>query len=111
MISLDSLEEKKPDTFYNITFNDIDHAIYSASENIEFPKDRNIIRKAEDFRNLGNESFKKGFLESAIDYYTKAIKTYPHNHEFYTNRALCYKKQNKWDLVTLYTFSFIPFLP
>uniref|UniRef100_A0A3B0MG62 E3 ubiquitin-protein ligase CHIP n=1 Tax=Theileria annulata TaxID=5874 RepID=A0A3B0MG62_THEAN len=99
LTSLDSLEEKKTDTFYNITFNDIDHAIYSANENVEFHKDRNKIRKAEDYRNLGNESFKKGFLESAIDYYTKAIKVYPHNHEFYTNRALCYKKQNKWDLV------------
>ncbi|KAK2197278.1 bifunctional U-box domain/OBG-type guanine nucleotide-binding (G) domain/Tetratricopeptide repeat/OBG-type GTPase/GTP1-OBG domain superfamily/P-loop containing nucleoside triphosphate hydrolase/GTP-binding protein OBG [Babesia duncani] len=54
-------------------------------------------RAAEHFRSLGNESFKRGFLESAIDYYSKAIKCNPENHEYYTNRALCYKRQNRWE--------------
>ncbi|GBE59782.1 tetratricopeptide repeat (TPR)- U-box domain-containing protein [Babesia ovata] len=57
------------------------------------------IQDAERFRNLGNESFKRGFLESAIEYYSKAIECYPDNFEYYTNRALCYKKQEKWQNV------------
>lgn len=57
------------------------------------------IKEAEHFRNLGNESFKRGFLESAIDYYSKAIDSFPDNFEYYTNRALCYKKQEKWQEV------------
>lgn len=59
----------------------------------------NRKKLAEFNRSLGNESFKLGFLESAIEYYTKAIQLNPEIHEYYTNRALCYKKQNKWDLV------------
>ncbi|BAM38809.1 uncharacterized protein TOT_010001236 [Theileria orientalis strain Shintoku] len=94
--TLDSIEYNKPDSSYNISFNDLDHAIFSATSNVEFPKDRNLIKKAEDYRNLGNESFKRGFIELAIEYYTKAITTYPKNHEFFTNRAVCYKRKGDW---------------
>ncbi|UKJ87803.2 RING-type E3 ubiquitin transferase [Theileria orientalis] len=94
--TLDSIEYNKPDSSYNISFKELDHAIYSATSNVEFPKDRNLIKKAEDYRNLGNESFKRGFTELAIEYYTKAITTYPKNHEFYTNRAVCYKRKGDW---------------
>lgn len=57
------------------------------------------IKRAEEYRVLGNESFKRGYLESAINYYTKAIECHPDNHEYYTNRALCYKRQEKWETV------------
>ncbi|GIX66265.1 glycerol-3-phosphate dehydrogenase [Babesia caballi] len=62
----------------------------------EWERRHRRIQEAEHFRNLGNESFKRGFLESAIEYYSKAINCYPENFEYYTNRALCYKKQGKW---------------
>ncbi|AFZ80296.1 tetratricopeptide repeat domain containing protein [Theileria equi strain WA] len=57
------------------------------------------IKRAEELRVLGNESFKLGYLESAINYYTRAIELNPDNHEYYTNRALCYKRQQKWEMV------------
>ncbi|CDR95905.1 tetratricopeptide repeat (TPR)-/ U-box domain-containing protein, putative [Babesia bigemina] len=69
------------------------------SANDEWEVRQRRIQDAERFRNLGNESFKRGFLESAIDYYSKAIECYPDNFEYYTNRALCYKKQGKWQNV------------
>nr|BAN64591.1 tetratricopeptide repeat (TPR)-/ U-box domain-containing protein [Babesia bovis] len=54
------------------------------------------MQEAEKYKSLGNESVKRGFLESAIEYYSKAIKLNPDKFEYYTNRALCYKKQGKW---------------
>ncbi|KAK1442146.1 E3 ubiquitin-protein ligase CHIP [Babesia gibsoni] len=68
----------------------------TANAEDEWERRQRHIKEAENFRNLGNESFKRGFLESAIDNYSKAIERYPDNHEYYTNRALCYKKQNRW---------------
>ncbi|EUD66665.1 STIP1 likey and U-box containing protein 1 [Plasmodium inui San Antonio 1] len=60
------------------------------------PEDRK--REAEKYKVLGNQSYKLGYFESAIDYYTKAISYDNTNHVYYTNRALCYKKQKLWKL-------------
>lgn len=54
------------------------------------PEDRK--KEAEKYKVLGNQSYKLGYFESAIDYYTKAIQYDNTNHVYYTNRALCYKK-------------------
>lgn len=62
----------------------------------EWERRQRRIKQAEQYRNLGNESFKRNFLESAIEYYTKAIECNPDNVEYHTNRALCYKKQGRW---------------
>ncbi|ORM39787.1 Glycerol-3-phosphate dehydrogenase [Babesia sp. Xinjiang] len=80
-----------------LTSGDNDSNNQSNGDHWEIRKRR--VQEAEHFRNLGNESFKRGFLESAIDYYSKAIDCYPDNFEYYTNRALCYKKQQKWQNV------------
>jgi len=45
----------------------------------------------------GNDEFKKGNYEKAIEYYTYATEMDPTNHVFYTNRAMCYAAMKKWD--------------
>lgn len=69
--------------------------------NIEMlnPEDRK--KEAEKYKVLGNQSYKLGYFESAIDYYTKAIQYDNTNHVYYTNRALCYKKQKLWKLANM----------
>ncbi|CAA9986142.1 E3 ubiquitin-protein ligase, putative [Plasmodium knowlesi strain H] len=69
------------------------HATNSDMLNLEDRK-----REAEKYKVLGNQSYKLGYFESAIDYYTKAISYDNTNHVYYTNRALCYKKQKLWKL-------------
>lgn len=68
-----------------------DRKQYIESLNMEERK-----KEAEKYRRLGNQSYKLGFFQSAIDYYTKAIEYDNTNHVYYTNRALCYKKQKLW---------------
>ncbi|ETB60446.1 hypothetical protein YYC_02729 [Plasmodium yoelii 17X] len=58
-------------------------------------------REAEKYKVLGNQSYKLGYFESAIDYYTKAIQYDNTNHVYFTNRALCYKKQKLWKLANI----------
>jgi len=45
----------------------------------------------------GNDEFKKGNYEKAIEFYTYATEMDPTNHVFYTNRAMCYAAMKKWD--------------
>jgi len=52
---------------------------------------------AESYKEKGNEEFKKGNYEQAIEFYTYACEMDPRNHIFYTNRSLCYSNMKKWD--------------
>jgi tetratricopeptide (TPR) repeat protein len=56
------------------------------------------LSAAEEFKNQGNEEFKKKNYPKAIELYSKAIQNYPTEPNFYGNRAACYlalKKYNK----------------
>lgn len=60
-------------------------------------------KKAQEFKNTGNKSFKLGNYTDAIDNYTKAIEICPRENStdlstFYQNRAAAYEQ-----LVILYT--------
>lgn len=48
----------------------------------------------------GNQAFKDGYYEEAIEFYSKAIK-YGEKHKelqvFYKNRAQCYLKLDEWE--------------
>lgn len=50
--------------------------------------------KAEDLKNKGNDAFKNGDMQKALDFYTMAIEADPLNHLVYSNRALVYSKLN-----------------
>jgi len=52
---------------------------------------------AESYKEKGNDEFKKGNYEKAIEFYTYATEMDPRNHVYYTNRALCYSTMKKWD--------------
>lgn len=49
-----------------------------------------------DFKEQGNKYFNAGKYEAAIESYSKAIALNPVVSVYYTNRALCYMKNNKW---------------
>lgn len=53
--------------------------------------------QAEKYKEQGNEEFKKGNYDKAIEFYTYATEMDPRNHVFFTNRALCYEKMKKFD--------------
>lgn len=62
------------------------------------------------FKERGNQSFKLGFWELAVENFTDAIKRDPTVTTFYTNRALAYMKQEKWKEVAtfvIYNFRFL----
>jgi len=52
---------------------------------------------AESYKEKGNEEFKKGNYEKAIEYYTYACEIDPKNHIYYTNRSNCQAQLKKWD--------------
>eukprot|EP00382_Lankesteria_abbotti_P002813 CAMPEP_0113846558 /NCGR_PEP_ID=MMETSP0372-20130328/1374_1 /TAXON_ID=340204 /ORGANISM="Lankesteria abbotti" /LENGTH=271 /DNA_ID=CAMNT_0000815715 /DNA_START=168 /DNA_END=983 /DNA_ORIENTATION=+ /assembly_acc=CAM_ASM_000359 len=56
-------------------------------------------RKAQEFKEKGNECFKKQFWEAAVENYTSAISLNPWEPTYRTNRALAYMKQEKWNNV------------
>eukprot|EP01029_Cantina_marsupialis_P023983 TRINITY_DN60518_c0_g1_i1.p1 TRINITY_DN60518_c0_g1~~TRINITY_DN60518_c0_g1_i1.p1 ORF type:complete len:436 (+),score=152.02 TRINITY_DN60518_c0_g1_i1:127-1434(+) len=51
--------------------------------------------KADAFKAEGNNFFKKGEYQNAIDNYTEAIKVDGGNGTYYSNRCLCYQKLEK----------------
>lgn len=53
--------------------------------------------QAEKYKEQGNDEFKKGNFDKAIEFYTYATEMDPRNHVFFTNRALCYEKMKKYD--------------
>jgi len=56
-----------------------------------------MTAQAEKYKEQGNDEFKKGNFDKAIEYYTYATEMDPRNHVFFTNRALCYEKMKKYD--------------
>jgi tetratricopeptide (TPR) repeat protein len=53
--------------------------------------------EAERWKEKGNEEFKKGNMQQAIEYYTYATEMDPKNHIFFTNRAAAYAHMQKWE--------------
>jgi len=51
---------------------------------------------AESFKLKGNEYFKQGDYEKAIENYTYATEMDPRNHIYFTNRSLCYSSMKNW---------------
>lgn len=56
-----------------------------------------MSKEAENYKNKGNEEFKKGNHGKAIEYYTYATEMDPNNPVFYTNRSNAYFKMKKYD--------------
>lgn len=56
----------------------------------------NAVEKANEFKTRGNDCVKTGQHQKAIHYYTEAIRLNKTEPVYYTNRALCYLKQNKF---------------
>jgi len=46
---------------------------------------------------FGNDAFKKGDYQKAIENYTYAIECEPNNHIFRTNRAIAYATTKNWE--------------
>ena len=49
-----------------------------------------------EFKEKGNEYFKKGEYDEALKLYSQAIDSEPSNHIFYSNRSACYFKLGKY---------------
>jgi len=49
-----------------------------------------------DLKDQGNKYFNANKFDSAIESYSKAIALNPNVPTYYTNRALCYMKNNRW---------------
>ncbi|XP_065120960.1 E3 ubiquitin-protein ligase TTC3 isoform X1 [Paramisgurnus dabryanus] len=54
------------------------------------------LGKSEEMKNKGNEQFQRKKYDSALKWYTKAIKYHPNNHILYGNRALCFIRSEKY---------------
>jgi tetratricopeptide (TPR) repeat protein len=54
-------------------------------------------KQAEEFKNKGNEEFKKGNHAKAIEYYTYATEVDPNNSLMYTNRSNAYWQMKNWE--------------
>ncbi|XP_067641717.1 tetratricopeptide repeat protein 12 [Eurosta solidaginis] len=61
-----------------------------AAERAKVRQERERI--AQNFRSIGNEAYRKGQYEKAIQMYTKAIEHVKDSPILYNNRALCYLK-------------------
>ncbi|KAF1783955.1 Tetratricopeptide repeat [Phytophthora cactorum] len=53
--------------------------------------------RAEQLKLQGNKCFQKGKFYAAIDMYTEAIVMAPGRSTYYSNRALCHSKLDKWE--------------
>ncbi|ETM38924.1 hypothetical protein L914_14873 [Phytophthora nicotianae] len=53
--------------------------------------------RAEQLKLQGNQCFQKGKFLAAIDMYTEAIVMAPGRSTYYSNRALCHSKLDKWE--------------
>ncbi|XP_055320961.1 RNA polymerase II-associated protein 3 [Sitodiplosis mosellana] len=55
------------------------------------------VENANEFKIRGNNCVKAGEYQKAVHYYTEAIRLNKSEAVYYTNRALCYLKQNKFN--------------
>ncbi|XP_037887534.1 RNA polymerase II-associated protein 3 [Glossina fuscipes] len=55
------------------------------------------LKEANEIKDKGNKHVKLGEYQLAIEAYTKAINLYPMDAIFFTNRALCYLKLERYD--------------
>lgn len=65
---------------------------------------RTALEAAIEFKNVGNNRFKSGKYNEAIEFYDKAIEACPKTHTvdlstFYQNRAAAYEQLKKWSAV------------
>jgi len=56
-----------------------------------------VNAEAEKYKEKGNDEFKKGNYDKAIEFYTYATEMDPKNHIYLTNRSMCYAQMKKWD--------------
>jgi tetratricopeptide (TPR) repeat protein len=54
-----------------------------------------VNQQAENYKNKGNDEFKKGNHGKAIEYYTYATEMDPNNHIYFTNRSFAYYKMGE----------------
>ena len=59
-------------------------------------EDESLTEKAEMYKNKGNDEFKKGQFNAAINFYSDAIECDPNEPAYYTNRAIAFIKQEKF---------------
>ena len=59
-------------------------------------EDETLTDKAEQYKNKGNDEFKKGQFNAAINFYSDAIECDPNEPAYYTNRAIAYIKLEKF---------------
>ncbi|OQV23768.1 STIP1-like proteiny and U box-containing protein 1 [Hypsibius exemplaris] len=73
----------------------------AAHEKVEIMADNSPKEKmtAEQLRKRGNELHDGRRFQEAVEVYSKAIMKDPSVPTFYTNRALCYLRLQRWDLV------------
>ena len=45
----------------------------------------------------GNQAFKNGDHDVAVQKYTEAIELYPHEHTFFSNRSMVYAAKKEWE--------------
>ena len=55
-----------------------------------------LQQQAQVFKNNGNEEFKKGNYQRAIEFFTSAIEIDQSEPSFLTNRAMAYLKLNEY---------------
>ena len=60
-------------------------------------EDPTLTAKAEKLKNEGNDNFKKGKYNAAIELYGEAIQCDGSNPAYYTNRAIAYLKIDDFD--------------
>jgi tetratricopeptide (TPR) repeat protein len=51
---------------------------------------------AENFKDAGNECYRAGEFQSAVEYFTKAIEIDQENSKYLINRSLCYASLKLW---------------
>ncbi len=66
--------------------------------NIVESKEIDIKEMYEEYKQKGNDYFKKNDFKKACEYYTKCIEIDPENTVAYLNRSMCYIKLNEADL-------------
>jgi len=70
--------------------------IVSTAFNVKMSKSNSKIYTDKELKDQGNKYFNANKYESAIESYSKALALNPNVPTYYTNRALCFMKSNRW---------------